>query len=276
MDIRYLVVLSDPDPIAGLLAEQWAGLPGVGAVVDGAPIRELAPGVHVVRRLRAHIDDADLSSSLPADYRTVPLVFPSRHRSESGIGCLTVHALGNLGDSAEVGGEPRRLVPSPARLMADALRQLTEPADALGVPATYEATHHGPLLHQPGFFIEVADVLPLPTRATAASAIAELLRDLRPDPADRVVVGAGGGHYAPHFTEMTLARHWAFSHIVPRHAMDGLTPDVLHQLRQGPEPPDGVLFQRSHDATRPEWGEWPRLRDAQAPPRPTGGPSTGP
>jgi D-tyrosyl-tRNA(Tyr) deacylase len=258
--------------MATLVAEAWGTPASTGEFVAGSALRQLAPAVELLRRPGLHIFDTQLGQALPARLRSVPIVFPSRHRSESGIACLTVHPLGNLGPDATVGGEPGRLVPSAARLMADALRQLEEPAQSVGVPATYEATHHGPLLHQPAFFAEIADVLPETDRRKLAGPVANALLDLTEDSSDRVAIGVGGGHYAPHFTELALTRRWAFAHIVPRHALELLTPDLQQQLHEGAPPPEGAIFQRSTDADRPEWIQWgPRLRDADAPPRPTGG-----
>jgi D-tyrosyl-tRNA(Tyr) deacylase len=269
------VVVSDEDPIARLIAESWGTPPSVGEFVEGSALRRLSPQAELLRRRYLHVQDDRLGIALPARLRKVPLVFPSRHRSESGIGCLTVHPLGNLGASAEVGGEAGRLVPPAPRLMADALRQAQGPAEAIGVVATFEVTHHGPLLHQPAFFVEIADSLPEADQRKAAGPLAAAIADLTEDPQDRVAVGVGGGHYAPHFTEMTLRRHWAFGHLVPRHALEGLSPDILRQLHEGDPGPEGLLFQRAADATRPEWAKWgPRWRDQDAPPRSTG--ATGP
>jgi D-tyrosyl-tRNA(Tyr) deacylase len=273
METRYLIVVSEEDATAQLIAEHWATPASTGEFVDGTPVRHLAAGVDLLRRPGLHIYDSRLDRALPTRLRSVPFVFPSRHRSESQIACLTVHPLGNLGPTAEVGGEPGRLVPAVARLMADALRQEQEPAQSVGVPATYEATHHGPLLHQPAFFVEISNALPDTDRRKMAASLSEALVDLDEDPSDRVAVGVGGGHYAPHFTELALKRRWAFAHIVPRHVLEGLTPEVMQQLREGVPPPEGALFQRAADAERPEWKAWgARLRDPDAPPRPTGGP----
>ena len=273
MPTRYLVVVSEGDSIARAIADRWGTPASVGEFVEGAPVRQLGPEVELLRRPGLHIHDTRLGQVLPKRLRSVPIVFPSRHRSESGIACLTVHPLGNLGARAQVGGEPGRLVPPPARLMVDALRRAEEPGRAVGVAATYEATHHGPLLHQPAFFVEVADALPDLDQQTVMVPLADALRELTEDPSDRVAVGVGGGHYAPHFSELALTRRWAFGHIVPRHAVDDLTPEVLRQLREGSPPPEGAVFQRAADAERPEWKAWGQhLRDADAPPRPTGDP----
>jgi D-tyrosyl-tRNA(Tyr) deacylase len=272
MATRYLVVVSDEDPLAALIAEPWGTPSSVGEFVEGSPLRQLAPDVELLRRPILHIFDAGLSHALPPRLRSVPIVFPSQHRSESGIACLTVHPLGNFGPTAEVGGEPGRLTPTAARLMTDALRAAVEPAEAVGVPATFEATHHGPLLHQPAFFVEIADALSETDRRLVAGPLADALKDLAEDPSDRVAIGVGGGHYAPHFTELALRRRWAFGHLVPRHALGDITPDVQRQLREGFPAPEGALFQRASDADRLEWKNWgPRLRESDAPARPSGG-----
>ena len=272
MATRYLIVVSEEDATARLIAEHWGTPASTGEFVEGSPLRQLAPEVEMLRRPGLHIFDEKLDAVLPSRLKATPLVFPSRHRGESGIACLTVHPLGNLGPTAEVGGEPGRLVPTAARLMADALRGAEEPARAIGVPATFEATHHGPLLHQPAFFVEISNALSDADRRMVARPLADALRDLDEEPEDRVAVGVGGGHYAPHFTELVLRRRWAFGHIVPRHALESLTPDVMRQLRDGIPPPEGAVFQRASDAERPEWKAWGRrLRDPDAPPRPTGG-----
>jgi D-tyrosyl-tRNA(Tyr) deacylase len=272
MATRYLVVVSAEDATAGLIAESWGTPPSTGEFVDGSPVRQLAPGVEMLRRPGLHILDSQLDHVIPPRLRSVPIVFPSRHRSESGIACLTVHPIGNLGPNAEMGGDPGRLVPSAARLMTDALRQAEEPAQAVGVPATYEATHHGPLLHQPAFFVEISSALSDVDRGKVAGPLSDAMMDLTEDPDDRVAVGVGGGHYAPHFTELAIHRRWAFGHIVPRHALEQITPEVQRQLLEGHPPPEGAVFQRASDAERPEWRSWNRrLRDGDAPPRPTGG-----
>lgn len=273
MPTRYLLVVAAADEIAERIGAAWGTPPSSGDFVEGSPVRQLSADIELLRRPGLHVEDSSLGQLLPERLRGTPIVFPSRHRSESGTPCLTVHPLGNLGPQADVGGEPFRLVPPAARLMADALRGLAEPAAALGIPATYEATHHGPLLHQPAFFVEIAESLPHDAAGPAARAVAELLRDLTEDEADRVAIGVGGGHYAPHFTELAFGRHWAFSHLIPRHALAAVTPEVLHQLREGSPPPEGALFQRAMDAEAPEWRDWGRrLRDGDATPRPTGQP----
>jgi D-tyrosyl-tRNA(Tyr) deacylase len=271
MDLRYLVILSDPDPVAQAVRERWGPGAVVGEHVDGAPIRSVGEGVASLRRPGRHVLDDALDARLPPEFRAarVPLVFPSIHRSERGPLCLTVHPLGNWGDRAEVGGAPRRLVPSAPRLMTAALRALTEGAEKLGLGATYESTHHGPSLDLPAFFAEIGggpnpDVPP----AAAADLLAEALRDLVEDPADRIALGVGGGHYVPHFTELALERRWAFGHLLPRHTLPSLGAAMARAAWEATPGAEGIVFARAADAELPVWeGIGPRRKDTEAPRR---------
>ncbi|HEV8050112.1 MAG TPA: D-aminoacyl-tRNA deacylase, partial [Thermoplasmata archaeon] len=196
------------------------------------------------------------------------LVFPSVHRSERGDDALTVHPLGNPGPNSDVGGRPRVLTPTAPRLMADALRRLAEGAPSVGWPASYEATHHGPELTHPAFFIEVGGHDPAHPPASAVTLIADVARNLTEDESDRVVLGVGGGHYAPHFTDLALRRTLAFGHILARHALDDLPTEVARAAWAGTPGASGTVFARAADAERAIAREWgPRFRESEAPKR---------
>ncbi len=270
MEIEYLVVVSETDPVAVRVAEMWGTRPSLGDHVDGAAIRALSSRAGLLRRPGIHIHDEHLDARLPPWMRSrkIPLVFPSIHRSEQGIESLTVHPLGNPGPSADVGGRPGVLVPTDPRRMADALRRLQEVAPRLGVPASYEATHHGPELEQPAFFVEIGyGDRPVPPEASVR-ALAEILGELAEDASDHVALGVGGGHYAPHFSDLARRRHWAFGHMLSRHALATIVagiPASAYALTPGAE---GILVARAHDGDLPEWkGIGPRLRDGSAPAR---------
>ncbi len=229
-------------------------------------MRRLAPRVWMLRRSELHIHDEHLDRKLPEALRSCVLLFPSVHRSDSGIRCLTVHPLGNFGVRPGFGGEPVRLVPTRPRLMVSALRRLHELGAPAGLSVVYEATHHGPVLGQPAFFVEIAESVPAETRDRLVRPLAAAIVDLTENAADRVVVGIGGGHYAPHFSEVALRRHWAFGHIVPRHALAGLTPELEAQVWEGTPGAEGFLFQRATDLSRGGWLKLgPRMSEGDAP-----------
>jgi D-tyrosyl-tRNA(Tyr) deacylase len=270
MAAGYLVVVSEPDPVASAVAARWGTPESVGASVDGVPIRALAPGVGMVKRATLHVHDERLDERLPSVVRDVgpTLVFPSIHRSEQNIECLTVHPLGNPGPSAEVGGRPRTLVPTDPGRMVDALRRLAELARGSGRVVTYEATHHGPQLGLPAFFVEIGyGSAPRPA-ADAVAMLAEVLPRLSVDPADRPAVAIGGGHYAPHFTDLARKRRWAFGHILSRHALEVVDPATARAAWALTPGAIGAVYARAEDARRTVLsGLGPRAREADAPRR---------
>ncbi|HTT14897.1 MAG TPA: D-aminoacyl-tRNA deacylase [Thermoplasmata archaeon] len=275
MSDQYLVVVSEPDPVAAAVVSRWGTPPATEDHVEGAPIRRLGRSALLLRRPRLHIQDERLDALLPASLQALrpTLVFPSIHRSEQNVPCLTVHPLGNPGPDADVGGRPGAWDPSDPARMAATLRALAERAGGIGWAATYEATHHGPYLELPAFFVEIgygtADAPP----PAAVDLLAEVIPRIEPTESDRVAVAIGGGHYAPHFTDLTLRRRWAFGHIVSRHALATLTPASARAALDATPGAQGIVFARAEDAHHPSLaGLGPRLRDQEAPrrERPTG------
>jgi D-tyrosyl-tRNA(Tyr) deacylase len=272
MGARTLLIVSEQDPVAPRVAEHWGTLGSTGWFVEGTAIRSVAPGVDVLRRPGLHIHDDHLDAKLPASVREggLTLVFPSVHRSESGTPCFTVHPLGNPGPSAEVGGRPHRLVPTDPRRMTAGLRALAEAGARIGLEATFEATHHGPVLDTPAFFAEIGFGERSEPPSEAVRALAEVLPRLVDDPSDRIAVGAGGGHYVPHFTDLALRRRWAFGHLLARHALESASADLVLDAVEKTPGGEGVLFARAGDAADPRWAQRVRrLRDGDAPKRET-------
>ncbi len=275
---RYVLIVSEEDPVARGVAERW-GVPEAGEPrVDGVPVRRLAPGVGLLRRPGWHVEDDGLRVPATAPGTPPPsLVFPSVHRSATSRAALTVHPLGNPGEATDVGGRPRTLVPTDPRRMADALRKISEVAAALGWASSFEATHHGPAVEQPAFFVEIGAPDHAHPPEAALAAYARLLPALEEDPRDRVALGLGGGHYAPHFSELVLERQWAFGHLLPRHARAVATPDLLARAAELSPGLAGTIYHRAEDL-----GEWraldppDALRETEAPRRTPGTPPPGP
>lgn len=273
MDRRFLVVISDMDPVAVRVSAEWGTLAVADGHVDGAPLRRLGPHISVLRRPGPHVHDERLDLRLPEAVRSdrPTLIFPSIHRSRDNVPCLAAHPLGNLGDRAELGGRPRTVCPTDPPAMTSTLRRLAELGEPGGWTTTFESTHHGPELGLPAFFAEVGfGTLGAPPD-DAVKALASALRDLSIESGDRVALAVGGGHYAPHFTELALRRRWAFGHIVSRHDLDSLDPvtaSAAYALTPGAE---GILYSRAQDSAHPALaGLAPRLRDGAAELRPTG------
>lgn len=264
----YLLIVSESDPVARGANEVWGTLPATGDRVEGVPVRRLSDRVLLVRRPGPPIRDELLDRKLPESLRSLgpTLIFPSIHRSAKNIPGMTVHPLGNMGPTAELGGRPNTLVPTDPRSAAAVLRALAERAPAEGVPVSYEATHHGPELGVPAFFVEIGSGEASEPPPGQIRMLAECLTSIVPDERDRVVLGVGGGHYAPHFSELALRRHWAFGHLVSRYALPGLsraTATAAWELTPGAE---GMLVARAEDAAHPSLnGLAPRMREGDAP-----------
>jgi len=267
---RYLVVVSAEDPVAQGVARYWGTPPSTGDHVEGAAVRALSPGALLLHRPGLHIHDERLDDLLPESIRSArpTLVFPSIHRSEQNVPCLTVHPLGNPGNSAEVGGRPGALVPADPLLMVSALRTLAERGGRLDLGATFEATHHGPELKLPSFFVEIGYGTEPEPPEPALRVLAETIPHLARNEGDRVALAVGGGHYAPHFTDLALKRRWAFGHILSRHTLATLTPEIARIALERSVGAEGWLPARQDDAGHPALrGLGTRMRDSDAPTR---------
>src|SRR3989454_677179 len=173
---------------------------------------------------RDHLD-RDLQASFGD--RADLVVYLSKHRSESRRPSLTVHPIGNP-RGAEFGGQPETLVPSSPRWMTAALRGLRKEAKGLPYNVTFEATHHGPYLTKPTFYIEQGSTETEWADLAASRAIARVLLALEPVDAP-IAIGLGGGHYMPRHTDLALDRRIAFGHLLAAYALEGASGSAIDQ-----------------------------------------------
>lgn len=156
--------------------------------------------------------------------KTKQAIFLSRHRSKTGEPTLTVHPIGNYGE-AQFGGKTKTLSKSSPKLMSHLLRIMKKNAEQANLyhKVCLEVTHHGPYMTIPTLFAEVGStkeewIKQEPTNIVAKSVL-ELLdsyhyeEDFKGD--IPVLVGIGGGHYAPRFTDVVLEKKVAFGHMIP-------------------------------------------------------------
>src|SRR5256712_8773372 len=179
------------------------------------------PELHL---FRDHLD-RDLESSFGD--RADLVVYLSKHRSESRRPSLTVHPIGNP-RAAEFGGQPETLVPSAPRWMTAALPGLRKEAKGLAYDVTFEATHHGPYLTTPTFYIQQGSTEREWADLAASRAIARVLLALEPVDAP-IAIGLGGGHYVPRHTDLALERRIAFGHLLAAYALEGASGSAMHQ-----------------------------------------------
>ncbi len=184
------------------------------------------------------------------------IIFPSKHRSESGKRSLTVHPVGNYGE-AQVGGKDFMLSPSAPNYMTEALRQLKMFGSGLDYSISFEVTHHGPFLNTPAFFIEIGSDEKCWQDEDAARAIAHALLELAAKDYP-TAIGLGGGHYAPRFSDVALKKRIAFGHMIPNYAIESVNEDMVRKLVEATPGLSYIYFHKKKSLTPrvEEFIEW--------------------
>jgi D-aminoacyl-tRNA deacylase len=215
---RFALVYSIKDPAGVLIAES---------------IEELGtPEWAEVYEIEKDIIFADLSK-----IKEKEIIFLSRHQSEAQTKSLTVHMVGNFSE-AKFGGKSNELCGALSRVGANYLRALNEKnisggLNKQGFVVTLEATHHGPFTNKNCLFIEIGSTPQDWKNKLAAKIIAEVVvNETLKENKDTVVIGLGGGHYAPDFTKLSLRKNYSFGHICPKHHLSDLSKPLLEQMIQ--------------------------------------------
>jgi len=179
------------------------------------------------RKIRHENIDKEIKEKLNIEPKLA--IFLSRHRSKMGEPTLTVHPIGNY-NNAEFGGKPKTLIQSAPRLMTHLLRLIKKNLQTtkLDYQVCYEVTHHGPYLEIPTVFAEVGSTEEQWQQKEPAQVISQSILELLETyhyeedmPKDiPVLVGIGGGHYAPRFTDIVMQKKVAFGHMIPSYHID--------------------------------------------------------
>lgn len=234
-----LLVCSLDDPASVNIRSQLlkiASFKEADLAFEGQPVLMLGDVALVtVRGELTHADMVDgfLNASLA--------VFLSRHEASSGMPSLLAHVPGNWTNRAEAGGRPRSLCRAPASSLKEALKELAKQRSLLGLDSWQlgvEATHHGPFLEQtPALFIEVGSRDADWSNEAACMAVAKAaLKAVEAKVSYRSLIGVGGPHYAPKFTQLLLESEWGVSYIASRYVVDDLDEEVLsHALKRSIE-----------------------------------------
>jgi D-aminoacyl-tRNA deacylase len=182
-------------------------------------------------------------------------IFISRHTSKSGAPTLTTHPIGNFGD-AKFGGKPKTLSKSSPKLMTQLLRILKFNAKQAKLyhKVCFEVTHHGPYMSIPTIFIEVGSNEEEWLKKEPANIVAKSVLNLlssyhfEEDFNDNipVLIGIGGGHYAPRFTDVALGKKIAFGHMIPSYHIEtgNIDDNVFEKTLQETPNVKGVYFHR--------------------------------
>ncbi|KAL3683898.1 hypothetical protein R1sor_001920 [Riccia sorocarpa] len=176
--------------------------------------------------------------------RVKEIIFLSRHTAVSNRPALTVHPIGipHLLPHEEppAGGRPGWAAP-PCPRIGPWLRLLQKAAKSHNlVPefeVTLEATHHGPETNVPAMFVEIGSTEDYWGREDAAKVVAEVVReglglDGGPGVGDwssaqagaKVLVGLGGGHYAPRHMDVVLKEGVWVGHLLSGYSLPMVEP----------------------------------------------------
>jgi D-aminoacyl-tRNA deacylase len=158
------------------------------------------------------------------------IVFLSEHASEKGVASFTVHPEGNWSEEARFGGRPKQLSFASPVYMLKVLAALKARNDT-ALSVTYEATHHGPLLRTPSFFVEIggdeATIVNRRYGRIVAESVMEALGSGYEVQYGKVALGIGSSHYPEKFSALALEGVYAFAHIMPKYYVSEV--DMLQQ-----------------------------------------------
>lgn len=225
----YLMVASQQDKagmnIGKIVAEKF-GFKECGSF-DGMPCYEKSGNKLVFAKTDIlSVDYLDTSFS-PECY-----LFLSKHKSEAGIPCLTVHSAGNFSNDDSYGGKKRELSLTHASMVKNALDCLKRFNTNSKYSVSLEVTHHGPTsLKHPLICVEVGskeenweDLSACGVVARAAFEISENSKTFRS------AIGFGGPHYAPKFTDYCLKNEIGIGHICPKYHIAELDESMAKQM----------------------------------------------
>ena len=194
--------------------------------------------VHILLIDEIHVqaDDIDIQHQDEIGVNVDDVLILSRHVSSSNIPAITLHSIGlpgetPHGEAGRSGGIKGKIVPSNP-LFAPLFRKMVELATSRGLDSdfdlTLETTHHGPLLSKPTLYVEVGSTEKEWLRADVADVWAETISsvlglDGSPpqywDGNGEVMIGVGGGHYAPRHRSVIHENNFWFSHLLANYSL---------------------------------------------------------
>ena len=160
----------------------------------------------------------------------------SRHVSNSNTPAMTLHAIGipgilPYGEDGKAGGKNGILVP-PGKYFASLFRRMNELAREKNLDSdfdlTLESTHHGPVLTSPTLYIEIGSTENEWSRDDVADCWAEIISDVLGmfdigtsnfDPKSDVMIGFGGGHYAPRHKAIIINSDINLGHVIANYSL---------------------------------------------------------
>ena len=188
--------------------------------------------------LHIYADQIDTTHELELNVQVTEVLVLSRHVSKSGLPSLTLHPIGcpgekPLGEPGFAGGEKGLAVP-PSPRFASLFILLLEAANSSKLSeefdVTVETTHHGPVLSRPTLYLEIGSSENQWSRQDASLLWAEVISNslglADSDPHEgwpgygEVMIGFGGGHYAPRHTSVMKKDQFWVGHLIANYALE--------------------------------------------------------
>jgi len=172
-------------------------------------------------------------------------VFLSKHAAESGTLALTCHSTGNFNE-AKFGGNNRELAVPYPDLQKRYLQKLWDNHESFSdFEITIEATHHGPThLKKPSIFVEIGTTESQWNDESLCSSVAKLVVETLDEPLKHspFAICFGGTHYSEKFTKELLFGKHALGTVMPKHALEFLTPELFDHIIEQNQGADTALL----------------------------------
>ena len=212
-----------------------------------------------IEELHIHAEEIDKKWINQTNLNIDNIVFLSRHKAASGRPSLTVHPIGNWG-AADYGGKEGEISGATPGWMTGLLLNIRKNRIS-GYDVCFEATHHGPLLETPTMFLEIGSSESEWEKKEPAEALIKSLLELKPAKGVNVV-GIGGGHYTPRFTEAAFTHEVCFGHMVANYGVSVLNPDIVTKAISRSKA-EGVYFHRKgmKKSEYRKWRKWAENND---------------
>ena len=180
-----------------------------------------------IDRMHVHAENIDRKAE-EFGIKVDDMVVLSRHSSSSGKPTLTVHPIGNYRTN-EMGGQAETLVKADPHLMTATLRRMASINKDPVYSVSFEVTHHGPYVDVPTIYIEIgSDENHWGDKVAAEVLVDSLLSAEEKD--HPVVIGVGGGHYAPRFTDLVLSMKVDMGHMVPNYQINEASDEDVSRM----------------------------------------------
>ena len=188
--------------------------------------------VYSYNNIKLYTVDSDLTyyENIDQEIESDFFIFISKHKSQSGIPTLSLHSIGNWNEN-KLGGKKGKLVLTSAIILRKTFLVLNEIGKNSGYEIVYEATHHGPYLEKPSFFIEIGSTSKEWSDKNAGNIIATtLLKSISiKDEEVQVAIGIGGLHTCPEFNKVVLRNKIAISHICPKYILPQISKEMIEE-----------------------------------------------